>query len=431
MLHNIWRISVTPVCLERGVAELPASRFDRIHLSNVPDYLGMSFFNHVYAASLLKKHDEAFFTFNCLVCPPYWRSAADWDYGSVCLRNPKQLEAALDVRFDGYIDDYQRPQMFYLGLYWRWKAVRKRSENVETLLPKATLVRWLYAMFLHIALPAPRGEGEELGYPMPVRVHKPLNLTAFLRLLLHLKSIGYSSHWLGTVLENILMDNVVTSARAPTECPSQVDQLSSKAAPQKISMVPFIAELSTIAAQFANVLPFATTIDSEIFPRQESVRECTLTWTTPPYEDDLFHEDANRADWILVFAQIASLHKAERKVKSLEHIDPHRLRTFRDMVDETEKIHIVTTWKWNRELNKGRFWMREDVLDQIHRNGEEYRVEIYRTDAWDALGKRPFESRPDLKVGRRWSDVVKECGGPETAKVVDGGLVWENAGDLD
>ncbi len=47
----------------------PPKMFDRMHLSNIPDYLGMDLFAFTYATPLLKPHHAAFVTYNCLTCP--------------------------------------------------------------------------------------------------------------------------------------------------------------------------------------------------------------------------------------------------------------------------------------------------------------------------------------------------------------------------
>ena len=42
--------------------------FDRMHLSNIPDCLGMDLFTFTHASPLLKPHDAAFVTYNCITC---------------------------------------------------------------------------------------------------------------------------------------------------------------------------------------------------------------------------------------------------------------------------------------------------------------------------------------------------------------------------
>jgi tetratricopeptide (TPR) repeat protein len=384
------------------------NRFDCIHLSNVPDYLGMNFFTHVYATPLLKSHDAAYLTLNCLVCPTHWRSAADWDAESVLLRKKDDLARAFNVAYGGFDDPLEHMMAMAPSSYWKWTPVTEIPLPVETLLPKTTLVRWLYAMFFHIALPATRSDGSELGYGIVAHIHKPLNLTAFLRLLIHLKTIGYPGHWLGQVLENVLKDNVVTSARPPKECPGRVDQLYSSAQPQKLSVIPFLAEFSTIVAQFGSVLPFVTPADKTTVPDQDDVQECTLHWNEPPYAGRLWDHDATRADWILVLVHEPSLERARRKAKASPFFDLRETLTSRQILEDTKRIHVITTWTWDRKQNEARFWLRKDVLDKAQVEGEELSVEIFRTDKWDALNSRPFSLKPEWKVGRRWTEVVKE-----------------------
>ena len=369
----------------------------------------MNWFTHTHAVPLLKSHDAAFVTFNCLTSSPHWKSSNMYDAESVLLHKPDDLARALNVRFDGYIEDDSTPDTFYMGDYYRWKSAGPRPRAFDQLLSKAELAQWLYALFLHIALPASRKhENTEFGAsPM---VWKSLNLTAFLRLLMHLHTIGYPAHWLGQVLANILKDDVVTSARPPIKCPIDLDECLKRRDMKKMSTSAFVAELSTLTAMFSRVLPFAVIVREGVIPHLENVRECTSRFkedTGMPMQ----MMDAIRADWVLVFMNLRKMFKMKKTKDKFEEEVAAKLRDV--LMDETllkqmeRGIHVVSTWTWNAERKEAKFWMREDVLRHMRDEEAEWRVEVWRTDAWFPLNVMgPFKRKVEWEIGRGWADVL-------------------------
>ena len=75
------------------------------------------------------------------------------------------------------------------------------------------------------------------------------------------------------------------------------------------------------------------------------------------------------------------------------------------------RLHVVTTWKWDREKREARFWMREDVLRGVRKVEEGWGLETWRTDSWYPLNMfSPFEREVAWEVGRRWVRVQKGKG---------------------
>ncbi|KAJ9608859.1 hypothetical protein H2200_006630 [Cladophialophora chaetospira] len=400
-------------------AERTQGLFDRIHLSNKPDYLGMDFFTFQYAVPLLKTHDAAFVTFNCLTCLPRWKTLAQYNVEGVLLHKPDDLARSLDVAFAGFWEDslgmkidggsYDSCDGFK---YFRWRRAAS-SRTFEDLLSRSDFNHWIHSIFLQIALPAIRSHDKD-QYRVAAWVWKPTNLTAFLRLLSHLQGLNYPSHWLGQVLSNILSDNVTTSARPADRSPMSPGDASKRWPAKKVSTAPLTAELSTLTAQFRDVLPFAVTVGPGVIPEVQSIRECTVCWTSefvPPIE----LMDAHRDDWILVFCNMDIYVEEQHKYPDMQDVKKLRQTLTHPKLSEEVKgaVHLVTTWKWNRERREARFWLREDVVERIMNEKEQYgwRVELWRTDTWWPLSlSRPFYADVEWTLGRRWSDMVsREC----------------------
>lgn len=96
----------------------------------------------------------------------------------------------------------------YLGDYTQWSRSSTSALDYKSLLPRASVQRWLFALFFKIALPVDRLSSQSLSF----RIHSPLNLTTFFRALTHLREVGYPAHWLSEVLKHLIEDRVITSA---------------------------------------------------------------------------------------------------------------------------------------------------------------------------------------------------------------------------
>lgn len=150
------------------------------------------------------------------------------------------FRAGLFDQYDGQLDMPEHD--FYLGhQYWAWQPSGTASRLAwEKLMPRDRLERWLYAHFLKICLPAKRDPENEAA------VYAPLNLTAVLRLLVHLAERGYPAHWLGTVLENLTSGTIKTTARAPRKEAWDVEDVSKIYTLRQMAVAPWAAELSTL-----------------------------------------------------------------------------------------------------------------------------------------------------------------------------------------
>ena len=72
--------------------------YDRIHLSNIPDYIGGTLTTFIYALPLTHPGKMSYITSNCLRNPLHWISAAHFNNEYIALSSPVDLEKVFHVR---------------------------------------------------------------------------------------------------------------------------------------------------------------------------------------------------------------------------------------------------------------------------------------------------------------------------------------------
>ncbi|KAH6623940.1 hypothetical protein F5144DRAFT_623763 [Chaetomium tenue] len=208
-------------------------QYDRIHMSNIPDYIGGLFPLALYARPLLREGGESNLRFTVLLNPPEFNSHQHFQAEYLVLHDDKRIKDHFAMaRIPGYIkvekvpgpmdksDMLQVMRMsgyphlnsldFVTEGYIVWGGCRpKRLTRGKDLLPRPALEKWLHAFFLKTCLPFPRNTTTMSP------VYTPLNLTALLRLATHLAHAGYPAHWLSNILADLCSGVINTTARAP------------------------------------------------------------------------------------------------------------------------------------------------------------------------------------------------------------------------
>lgn len=78
--------------------------YDRIHLSNIPDYIGGTLASFIYALPLTQPGDSSYITSTCLRNPPRWKSEAHFHNEYVGLSTPSDLAKVFRVHSSGSRD---------------------------------------------------------------------------------------------------------------------------------------------------------------------------------------------------------------------------------------------------------------------------------------------------------------------------------------
>jgi hypothetical protein len=125
---------------------------------------------------------------------------------------------------------------------------------LSELASRKELTNWLHQIFLSLALPAPAASARG-------RIHQPLALNAFTKLLCRLYDVGYPSHWLSAIIEDIPADRVVLDGPLPWDDALPIplpDRRPSRKV--KLNLTPYRAELEVAVATALPILPFAVSM---------------------------------------------------------------------------------------------------------------------------------------------------------------------------
>ncbi|KDQ18535.1 hypothetical protein BOTBODRAFT_185105 [Botryobasidium botryosum FD-172 SS1] len=213
--------------------------FDRIHASNVPDYIGGYLANFTSAIPLLKPHPAAYFTSCSLLNSNVWEGklmaefsksldSALWTYAAVTLAETPAAYGAQICCVPSYA-----------GCYHTFC----RLETPPSRLSRPHLLTFLYTVFIRMVLPV-----RYKSYNDALSIREVQNAQAFFRVLETVKRLGYQTHLLAEVVESIL-ENRVTNGFAPHDAvPIPLETRHNS--PCVVCTTPFLAEFEVAAAMW-------------------------------------------------------------------------------------------------------------------------------------------------------------------------------------
>ncbi|CAN9240073.1 unnamed protein product [Alternaria alternata] len=354
-------------------------RYDRIHLSNIPDYVDGSLFTYIHVLPLLKDKPSAFALANDCRNEAAFPSVEAFNSEYTTVHADRDLANFLGAKIISLnkIDDIllrivegiKYPMILYHA-YQRTQGDLSLRSEVE---------HWLYAMFLKLVLPASVSE-------MSSYIYAPLNVTIFFRLIVRLHELGYPAHWLSEVISAILSNQVHTEARFPSTSPLTVEESGRKHSCMHIDIAPFIPEFSALTAMWMYELPFGIAAPLSI-PKLSSIKRYTIRFT------DFTHLEKNYQPSIpaltILFTQfdarLAAMDVATRMPdftlrKALMAGD----QGYQDdvFVKLRQKSVVITTWTWDREKKTAGFWFDAAMMDRMLAERPVWSVNILRMDYW-------------------------------------------------
>ncbi|KAK4548293.1 hypothetical protein LTR36_010163 [Oleoguttula mirabilis] len=357
--------------------------YDRIHLSNVPDYIGGSLTSYVFALPAMYPGPASYITSNCLRNTSRWKSAAAFDNEYVGLNTPPDIAKAFQVRiarrvdnpmsmFDRMLGPIRMPGMYPMDGYHKWHH-QPISSALADLTPRKSVRTWLHRLFLKLAIPMTKHDVQDNQL-----VFSPLNLNMMFRVCIHLHNTGYPAHWLSEILEHLLSGSVVTSARPPRTEPLTIGEVNADMSPMAQSVAPFAAEMITLASIWRTALPFG--VLSEHIPSIASVRRYQV-----PFQ--VVHEGAGDIPTFALVFYDANMLPANSMLRPFLQDDELADRSRHASAVREKGLHVVTTWDWDRKGKQATFWLRQDVVAQMQRPAQKWAVAVWRTDAWRAQSK--------------------------------------------
>lgn len=340
-------------------------KYSVIHMSNIPDYVGGPLTSFLYGCPVLEHGQGTGLTSCVLRNPPRWDTIDHFlaeylhMYDRSLIRShfhlklsPPTPEGADDLTgspFD-FMDHMTRPP-FPLMEYLLWERIEPKKMTFEQLMPKPTLTHWLHALFLKLCLPYPRLKHD---YTL---VYAPLNLTIFLRLLVHVADLGYPAHWLSALVNALLEGEIVTTARAPRRVVLRPEDVDAVHPPRKVCTKPWALELATLVSLWQGVLPFGLLAPARLVPPPGDVVEYTVS--LPPFRAEYPHVP----HFMLVFYDETKSGKPPKQLRKLLLDDETGAGELAS--ERAGAVRVLTTFRWTAAEKSVTFWMHKDTFEEM------------------------------------------------------------------
>ncbi|KAE9983145.1 hypothetical protein EG328_010229 [Venturia inaequalis] len=360
-------------------------QYHRVHMSNIPDYIGGHLTSFLYALPILSPEQPSYITSNCLRNTTRFTSVNkftnEYTITNTTLETIRLMGTTISPHSpllalmwshfdygDGPApDDFQFPMgaCDYLS-FKKWDS----KIPFERLIKKAQVEKWLYAHFFKIVYPHPRAVWEQ------ALIEAPLNLTAFFRILVHLHEMGYPGHWLAEVVSSILTGLVTTTARAPRSMPLALEEARKDFPNRRTCVKAFVPEFSTLTLLWQRLLPFGVITDA--LPRLDEVCEFVVELFKPVGRDAMTSLNA-----ALVFFD-TSLGAPPKDLRPLLLDDEKGEMSVKARKVREEGVVVVSTFAWGFKSRRASFWLRKDVIEGMRGKGK-WKVYLWRTDVWEKV----------------------------------------------
>ncbi|KAI8277373.1 hypothetical protein K4K56_000728 [Colletotrichum sp. SAR 10_98] len=373
--------------------------YDRIHMSNIPDYIGGPLAAFLTGGPLLRQHRPSNLRFKNLLNPPMFKSHDQFLAEYVLMHDAKEVESNFGVTREKNpnppeVDEAALQQMFggnkfAIEDYFIWAKSSTKTTLSKRLMSRSALERWLYLHLLKICLPYPRPKLSDRP------VHAPLNLTTFLRIVGHMHDVGHPAHWLSGVISSVCEGSISTTARPPRELVVSPENLSTCYPQRKICLNPWRAEFTTLLSLWVGLSPFGIIAPESALVPAEKVVECTVAFP------GFFEAQGRVMHFVLAIFNTTEVDPRNFDLRELLSDDEDgnssdSARKFRE-----NSVHIVTAFRFSTATRTATFWMRQDVLDEFT-STDSWQICICRTDSWEEVSSRVSASESMSRIGT-WS----------------------------
>ncbi|KAI8243305.1 Hsp70-Hsp90 organizing protein 1 [Colletotrichum sp. SAR 10_96] len=384
---------------EEDVLKIFPREYDRIHMSNIPDYIGGPLAAFLTGGPLLRQDRPSNLRFKNLLNPPMFKSHDQFLAEYVLMHDAKEVESNFGVTREKNpnppeVDEAALQQMFggnkfAIEDYFIWAKSSTKTTLSKRLMSRSALERCLYLHLLKICLPYPRPKLSDRP------VHAPLNLTTFLRIVGHMHDVGYPAHWLSGVISSVCEGSISTTARPPRELVVSPEILSTCYPQRKICLNPWRAEFTTLLSLWVGLSPFGIIAPESALVPAEKVVECTVAFP------GFFEAQGRVMHFVLAIFNTTEVDPRNFDLRELLSDDEDgnssdSARKFRE-----NSVHIVTAFRFSTATRTATFWMRQDVLDEFT-STDSWQICICRTDSWEEVSSRVSASESMSRIGT-WS----------------------------
>lgn len=142
---------------------------------------------------------------------------------------------------------------------------RELPRPLHELAARGELLAWLSRVLIYTLIP---GTGGQTAF----RARLPNNLSAFIHLLIHLRTVGYPAHWLGDFLQTIVSGTFITDVVPYLgKWPIPVSDINNRTTSRAVRLDPWKLELEAILAIAYQALPFSVSIPRDYTRLHEDI----------------------------------------------------------------------------------------------------------------------------------------------------------------
>ncbi|KAI1407812.1 hypothetical protein F5Y13DRAFT_183048 [Hypoxylon sp. FL1857] len=378
-------------------------RYDGIHMSCIPDYVGGPLTILLHGTPILRHDKASNITFTIALNQEQWATRDNFLVDYLLLANHSTVTDTFGISLAekrSYIDDvisggHLRSDEALMKCPLTLSRTSYEPLARTDLMPRQELERWLYMHFLRICLPFRRID------TLSHSVFTPSNTIIFFRLLMHLPRIGYPPHWLSGVLASMCTGEITTQARAPRAKIIREAEAERKYPQRSISIRPFIEEFKTLLVIWRRLLPFGLLQDESQLPAIDKIREYKLRFTWPETLTSVYHPVITLVFWDVGTNGAIPRHGLREALLDDEEANPK----YRDIARRPGCVHVISTVKFDSITKTASFWLTDAPIQDMVSAGSHWEAYIFDTNTWVILSEPVRVNRTNLARGDVWSHI--------------------------
>ncbi|KAI0140916.1 hypothetical protein F4776DRAFT_661743 [Hypoxylon sp. NC0597] len=392
---------------EKGLLsrEHPAfpDRYDKIHMSHIPDYAGGPLTVFLHGMPILRHDKASEITFTIALNQEQWATREQLLVEHFLLADrPKTTETFATTLTENpfYIDDvisggplHSDEPLMKCPLSWSRTSYEPLAW--AKLMPRQELERWLHMHFLKLCLPFPRID------TLSHSVFTLSNTIMFFRLLMHLSRVGYPLHWLSEVLASMCNGEITSQARAPRAKIMDKAEVERKYSKRKISIRPFVEEFKTLLVIWRRLLPFNLLQDESRLPPIETIREYRLRFTWPETLTSVYHPVITLVLWNVDDNGAIPRHTLREALRDDEKTNPK----YKGISRQNGRVHVISTVKFNSVTKTASFWFADAPIQGMVSADSHWEAYIFDTNTWVVLSEPVPVNRSNLAQGNVWCHI--------------------------
>ncbi|KAI1869257.1 uncharacterized protein JN550_005887 [Neoarthrinium moseri] len=360
--------------------------YDRIHLSNIPDYVGGALSSFIYATPALKPKSSlsSSVLLNNSAFEDYQQFLAEY----TLLGDTKSIEDNFRVQLRDDSPSFMDWEEMEMSDYTNWTKVAPATLSPANRMSRSELESFIHRHLLKVLLPYPR-DPDDIDC-----VYTPLNPTIIFRLVAHLHYVGYPAHWLSDILERILQGTVATTVRAPRQAVEDPGSVSQSYPSLNVSLKPWLAEMTTLSALWQGLLPFGLLFEKSLLPALSSIREYHISF--PPS----LVQSQNRPHFMLVFWNEDSGSHPGSNLRDTLLDDENGDGSEKAKAVRESGVRVLMTYRWATKTRMASFWLRSDEVETMR--GGNWSAAIWRSDTWNQVTPWVVVSK-EIVDGEQWA----------------------------